>query len=76
MQAVVDSPAFMALPHRREIAVLSEIGAPLPPDVERQFAIQDIIGEEAASAITGAKPIDRALADAEQRVNDLLSHIL
>lgn len=74
--SVIESPAFLALPHRNEIARLSDIGAPLPPEIERQFAIQDIIGDEMASAITGSKPIDRALADAEHRVNDLLFHIL
>jgi multiple sugar transport system substrate-binding protein len=76
LTAVIDSPGFQALPHRSEIAKLSETGAPLPPDVERQFAVQDIIGDEMASAITGRKSIDRALADAEHRVNDLLFHIL
>lgn len=73
--SVIESPEYLALPHRASIAPLSEIGEPLPPDVERQFAIQDIIGDEMASAITGRKPIDRALADAEHRVNDLLFHI-
>ncbi|WP_292103647.1 extracellular solute-binding protein [Brevundimonas sp.] len=74
-QAVIESPEYLALPHRASIASLAEIGEPLPSDVERQFAIQDIIGDEMASAITGRKSIDRALADAEHRVNDLLFHI-
>lgn len=74
--SVIESANFRALPHRNEIARLSEIGAPLPPEIERQFAIQDIIGDEMASAITGSKSIDRALGDAEHRVNDLLFHIL
>jgi multiple sugar transport system substrate-binding protein len=74
--SVIEDPAFLALPHRREIARLSVIGEPLPPEVERQFSIQDIIGDEMASAIAGDKSIDQALADAEHRVNDLLFHIL
>lgn len=76
MDAVIRDPQFLALPHRDEIARLAEIGVSLPPEVQRQFTIQDIIGDEMASAITGAKSIDRALADAEHRVNDLLYHIL
>ncbi|MDB5457260.1 MAG: extracellular solute-binding protein [Caulobacter sp.] len=76
MQAVIDSPRFKALPHRQAIAPLAVIGQSLPPGVQRQFAIQDIIGDEMASAITGRKPIDTALADAERRVNDLLFHLL
>jgi multiple sugar transport system substrate-binding protein len=73
---VIDDPAFLALPHRRDIARLSKVGEPLPPEVERQFPIQDIIGDEMAAAIAGDKSIDQALADAEHRVNDLLYHIL
>jgi multiple sugar transport system substrate-binding protein len=76
MQAVIDSPRFKALPHRRDIAPLAATGRSLPSGVQRQFAIQDIIGDEMASAVTGRKPIDTALADAERRVNDLLFHVL
>jgi multiple sugar transport system substrate-binding protein len=76
LQAVIDSPRFKALPHRQAIAPLATIGQTLPPQVQRQFAVQDIIGDEMASAITGRKPIDTALADAERRVNDLLFHLL
>lgn len=74
--AVIESDRFKALPHRRNIAKLATSGAPLPAGVERQFAIQDIIGEEMAAAIGGQKSVDDALADAEQRINDLLFHLL
>lgn len=73
---VIESERFLSLPHRRNIAELAVTGQPLPSDVERQFAIQDIIGEELAPAISGRKPVDRALGDAEQRINDLLFHLL
>ncbi|MGH8494971.1 MAG: ABC transporter substrate-binding protein [Gammaproteobacteria bacterium] len=73
---VIQSARFKALPHRQNIARLSTTGAPLPSDVERQFAIQDIIGEELAPAIDGQKSIDDALADAEHRINELLFHLL
>jgi multiple sugar transport system substrate-binding protein len=73
---IIDSEKFMSLPHRRNIAVLATTGTPLPTGVQRQFAIQDIIGEELESAIAGQKAVDRALADAEHRINDLLFHLL
>jgi len=48
----------------------------LPPGVQRQFLIQQIVSEEMESATTGQKPIDQALADAERRVNDILFNLL
>ncbi|OYW81899.1 MAG: hypothetical protein B7Z26_04320 [Asticcacaulis sp. 32-58-5] len=76
VQAVAQSPQYLSLPHRRDIVALSEIGRTLPPEVQRQFAIQDIIGDELFSAIAGHKPIEQALTDAETRTNDLLFHLL
>ena len=75
-RSIVESAAFLALPHRRNIAKLTETGSPLPVGVQRQFAIADIIGEEMAPALSGTKPIDAALADAESRINELLYHLL
>lgn len=75
-KAVIDSDRFNALPHRKDIADLSSTGTPLPAAVQRQFPVQDIIGEEMAAAIFGHKSVDAALADAEHRVNDLLFHLL
>jgi multiple sugar transport system substrate-binding protein len=75
-QDVIDSGRWRALPHRTEIAKLVDIAESLPPGVQRQFTIQQIISEEMESAITGQKPIDAALADAERRVNDLLFNLL
>ena len=74
-QAAVDSPAFRALPHRANIATVATTGRPLPSGVQRQNAIEGLVGEEVAAAINGHKPIDRALADAERRVNQLLSQV-
>src|SRR5580692_4868239 len=71
-QDVIDSTRWRALPHRTEVARLVDTAASLPAGVQRQFTIQQIISEEMESAITGQKPIDSALADAERRVNDLL----
>lgn len=70
---VVASPAFAALPYRASISPLATTGAPLPGYVQRQAPIEGTLGEELASAISGQKPIDRALADAERRINELLA---
>jgi multiple sugar transport system substrate-binding protein len=72
-KAVLGDPRFIALPHRADIAPLASIGRPLPSYVLRQNAIEGLVGEEAAAAFTGQKPIPQALADAERRVDDLLA---
>ncbi|TPW33305.1 extracellular solute-binding protein [Martelella alba] len=75
VQAVLDSDQFKALPHRATVLDLAQIGTPLPGDVQRQFAIQDIIGQEMNAAMTGQKSVDDALKDMQDRVNDLLANI-
>ncbi|MES2119713.1 MAG: extracellular solute-binding protein [Pseudomonadota bacterium] len=72
-QSVLADPRFKALPHRADIAPLAAMGRPLPGYVLRQNAIEGIVGEEAAAAFTGQKPVERALANAEYRVNQLLA---
>jgi len=74
--AVLATPAFRALPHRADIAAMAATGAQLPDYVQRQSAIQGLIGEELEAAVSGIKPIDQALADAERRVNEMLAEIL
>jgi multiple sugar transport system substrate-binding protein len=74
-KSVLADPRFKALPHRGDIAPLADIGRPLPSNVQRQNAIEGIVGEEAAAAFTGQKTIERGLADAERRVNDLLAEV-
>ena len=73
---VLAMPEFRALAHRSDIAAMAATGAQLPDYVQRQSAIQGLIGEELEAAVTGIKPVDQALADAERRVNELLSQIL
>ena len=67
---------YLALPHRRDIIGLATVGRQLPHDIQRQFAISDIIGDEMASAVTGHKPTEQALQDAQRRVNDLLYNLI
>jgi multiple sugar transport system substrate-binding protein len=74
-KAVLNDPRFKSLPHRADIAPLAAIGRPLPSYVQRQNAIEGIVGEEAAAAFTGQKSVEAALASAERRVNDMLAQV-
>jgi len=74
-QAVLDDPRFKALPHRADIAPLAAIGRPLPTEVQRQAAIEGLVGEEMAASNTGQKTPAQALADADRRVNELLGQL-
>ena len=74
-KAVLADPRFRELPHRGDIALLAEIGRPLPGYVRRQNAIEGIVGEEMVAGFTGQKPIDVALKQAEQRTNTLLGEL-
>ncbi|UTV98082.1 extracellular solute-binding protein [Marinomonas rhizomae] len=75
VKAVIDSDKFKSLPHRSDIAKVAKTGQALPAQVLRQFAIQDILGEELGSAISGNKSMDDALETAQYRINDLLENI-
>jgi multiple sugar transport system substrate-binding protein len=74
-QRVIDSAAWRALPHRDALAPLARTATPLPKDIRRQFPIETIVGEEAGAAISGAKPIDQALADMNRRVDAILQNL-
>jgi multiple sugar transport system substrate-binding protein len=74
-KAVLADPRFTALPHRADIAPLARIGRPLPSYVQRQNAIEGIVGEEAAAAFSGQKSIEAALGQAERRVNNMLAQV-
>ncbi|SNY91284.1 multiple sugar transport system substrate-binding protein [Cohaesibacter sp. ES.047] len=75
VKSVFEMDEFKSLPHRDNIAKIAEIGQSLPEEVLRQFAIQDIIGEELAAAVNGNKSVDEALETAQARINDLLENI-
>jgi multiple sugar transport system substrate-binding protein len=74
-EAVLQDPRFKALPHRSDIAPLARIGRPLPSYIQRQNAIEGMVGEEMVAGFTGQKPVRQALRDAERRVNDLLGQL-
>ena len=44
----------------------------LPPVIERQQEMQDLVTQELTSAAAGRKPVEKALADAQTKVNGLL----
>jgi multiple sugar transport system substrate-binding protein len=69
---IIESPKWQELPHRQDIASITRDGEPLPKYVRRQSPIESIVGEEAAAAFTGAKPVDRALADMQRRADEIL----
>ena len=75
-RAVLDMPRFKAMPHRSDIAAMAATGGQLPSYVQRQSAIQGLLAEEIEAAVTGLKPVDTALRDAERRVNELLAQML
>jgi multiple sugar transport system substrate-binding protein len=70
--AIIESEAWQQLPHRGDIAQIAAIGEPLPKFVRRQSPIEFIVGEEASAGFTGAKPVERALADMQRRADEIL----
>jgi multiple sugar transport system substrate-binding protein len=74
-KAVVESAEFRALPYRTNIAPVATTGRGLPGGVQRQNAIEGLVGEEVAAAFNGQKSTRQALADAERRVNVLLAQL-
>lgn len=72
---IIESDEWQALPHRSNLAPLAANAAPLPKEIRRQFPIETIVGQEAAAAITGTKPIPATLEDMERRVNTILDNL-
>lgn len=59
-------------PENRQAVFDSLDAVVLPPVIERQQEMQDIVGEELSNAAAGRKSVEDALSDAAQRVNALL----
>jgi multiple sugar transport system substrate-binding protein len=72
-QSVITSATFTSLPHRAEIEEISTTGYALPNTVQRQFAIQQIVGEEISNMLSTGKSIADVQSQAEQRTNALLA---
>jgi multiple sugar transport system substrate-binding protein len=71
-RSVIASPAFMALPHRRDVASLAEVGVNLPLAVARQSRLQNVLGEQLAATVVNGVPQAQALARAERSINRML----
>jgi multiple sugar transport system substrate-binding protein len=59
-------------PENRQAVFDSLEAVVLPPVIERQQEMQDIVGEELSNAAAGRKSVEDALSDAAQRVDALL----
>ncbi len=59
-------------PANRQAVLDSLDGAVMPPVIESQQEMQDIVTEELGSAADGTKSVEDALADAQERVDALL----
>ena len=59
-------------PANRQAVLDSLESVVLPPVIESQQEMQDIVTEELGNAAAGRKTVEEALADAEERVNELL----
>jgi multiple sugar transport system substrate-binding protein len=69
--SVLESDEYAALPHRSEYAGTVERARDVTPIV-RYDAVQDVLNRELQAIWLTGKPIDRALADAQAQVQDLL----
>ena len=59
-------------PANREAVFTALEETVLPPVIERQQEMQDLVTTELSSAAAGRKPVEKALADAQTKVNGLL----
>ncbi|ONI73973.1 ABC transporter [Kribbella sp. ALI-6-A] len=59
-------------PANREAVFAALEETVLPPVIERQQEMQDLVTQELTSAAAGRKPVEKALADAQTKVNGLL----
>ncbi|MEK6296044.1 MAG: ABC transporter substrate-binding protein, partial [Paraburkholderia tropica] len=60
-------------PHRDAIKEFSSTGYAQPNTVPRQFAIQQIVGEEISNMLSTGKSVADVQKEAEQRTNALLA---
>lgn len=69
--SVLDGDAYKGLPHRDEYTGTADIARDVQP-VVRYEAVQDVLNRELQAIWLTGKPIERALADANDAVQDLL----
>ncbi|MCC2309956.1 ABC transporter substrate-binding protein [Cellulomonas chengniuliangii] len=71
-QSMLDSYLEVTPPANRAAVFDSLDAVVLPPVIESQQEMQDIVGEELANAAAGRKTVEQALTDAQTRVTALL----
>lgn len=71
-RSVIASEGFTALPHRREIAPLADIGVNLPLSVARQSRLQSVLGDDIAATVVNGVPPEKALGRAQRSINNML----
>lgn len=72
---VAQSAQYQALPFRKNILEITQIGITTPSNVPRQRAIEAIIGEEISSMMLSGKAVPAVQDAIEQRVNTLLASV-
>ncbi|MFP5335246.1 MAG: ABC transporter substrate-binding protein [Actinomycetes bacterium] len=71
-EAALASYLDVSPPENRQAVVDSLEETVLPPVIERQQEMQDVVSEELGNAAAGRKTVEQALADAQAAVNALL----
>jgi multiple sugar transport system substrate-binding protein len=74
-RSVIDSAEFKAMPFRSNIAEVATIGRNIPQAIPRQQAVQVALSEEIVTMLQTKKPVAKAQADAQTRVNKILDSV-
>jgi multiple sugar transport system substrate-binding protein len=68
-KSVAASPAFQALPFRRDLAQITSTGVSIQSNVGTQRSVENLVGEEVGDMVVSHKPREKGLHDVEKRVN-------
>jgi multiple sugar transport system substrate-binding protein len=74
-RSLIESAEFRAMPFRNNIGEIAVIGRNLPQAVPRQQAVQVGLNEELTTMLQTRKPVEKAQADAQLRVNKILDSV-
>jgi multiple sugar transport system substrate-binding protein len=70
--SVIESPAFLALPMRGEIASIGQIGGALPLAVARQSRVSNTLGDGVMAIVVHGAPLDQTLARMQTSITRML----
>lgn len=74
-RSVIEGSQFKAMPFRNNIAEITAIGRNIPQSIPRQQAVQVALSEELVTMLQTKKPVAKAQADAQVRVNKILDSV-